>query len=114
MMVLQTSPLPLGYHTKNVCLIYRRYRLLSIGTSKHKENNMCRKIKHKKAKNGKAYRAAGEPVFGVNNPAVFLRKILRLFSMAKRQNFSRQPYRLSRSSSFSIRYFRLLSNVNYY
>ena len=31
MMVLQTSPLPLGYHTKkNVCLIYRRINGLSI------------------------------------------------------------------------------------
>jgi len=39
----------------------------------------------------KPYQAAGEPVFGVNNSAVFLRKILELFSMAKRQNFSMQP-----------------------
>ena len=38
----------------------------------------------------KSYRTAGEPVFGVNNPAVFLRKILGLFPMAKRQNSSIQ------------------------
>ena len=46
----------------------------------------------------KARRAAGELVFGVNNPAVFLRKILGLFSMAKRQNFSMQPGPLSHSA----------------
>ena len=40
---------------------------------------------------GKADQAAGEPVFCVINAAVFLRKILELFSMAKRQNFSMQP-----------------------
>jgi hypothetical protein len=40
---------------------------------------------------GKRPWAAGELVFGVNNPAVFLRKILGLFSMAKRQNSSMQP-----------------------
>ena len=40
---------------------------------------------------GKPHQAAGELVFGVNNPAVFLRKILGLFSMAKRQNSSMQP-----------------------
>ena len=44
-----------------------------------------------KCSRGKSSWAAGEPVFGVNNPAFFLRKILGLFSMAKRQNFSRQP-----------------------
>ena len=47
---------------------------------------------------GKADQAAGEPVFCVNNPAVFLRKILGLFSMAKRQNFSMQPGPLSHSA----------------
>ena len=40
---------------------------------------------------GKWYQAAGELVFGVKNPAVFLRKILGFFSMAKRQNSSMQP-----------------------
>jgi hypothetical protein len=39
---------------------------------------------------GKIHQTAGELVFGVNNPAVFLRKILGLFSMAKRQNSSMQ------------------------
>ena len=47
---------------------------------------------------GKTDQAAGEPVFCVNNPAVFLRKILRLFSMAKRQNFSMQPGPFSHSA----------------
>ena len=56
---------------------------------------------HKKTgSRGKTHRTAGEPVFGVNNPAVFLRKILGLFSMAKRQNFSRQPYAFSHSACF--------------
>ena len=59
----------------------------------------------------KRYQAARELVFGVNNPAVFLRKILGLFSMAKRQNSSRQPdiffrsalkyHKLRRLSSFT-------------
>ena len=42
-------------------------------------------------------KAAGELVFGINNPAVFLRKILGLFSMAKRQNSSMQPALFFRS-----------------
>jgi hypothetical protein len=46
--------------------------------------------------------AAGELVFGVNNPAVFLRKILGLFSMAKRQNSSRHPYAISHSARFQV------------
>ena len=41
---------------------------------------------------GKTQQTAGELVFGVNNPAVFLRKILGLFSMAKRQNSSMQSW----------------------
>ncbi len=47
---------------------------------------------------GKTHQAARELVFGVNNPAVFLRKILGLFSMAKRQNSSRQPDVFSHSA----------------
>jgi hypothetical protein len=49
---------------------------------------------------GKIPYAARELVFGVNNPAVFLRKILGLFSMAKRQNSSRQHKIFSHSASF--------------
>ena len=41
---------------------------------------------------GKTPLPAGELVFGVNNPAVLLRKILGLFSMAKRQNSSMQSW----------------------
>ena len=45
----------------------------------------------KKCSRGKKHtESAGELVFGVNNPAVLLRKILGLFSMAKRQNSSMQ------------------------
>ena len=47
---------------------------------------------------GKTGQPAGELVFGVNNPAVFLRKILGLFSMAKRQNSSMQAALFSRSA----------------
>ena len=47
---------------------------------------------------GKTQQPAGELVFGVNNPAVFLRKILGLFSMAKRQNSSMQSAVFSRSA----------------
>ena len=47
---------------------------------------------------GKTGQSAGELVFGVNNPAVFLRKILGLFSMAKRQNSSMQAALFSRSA----------------
>ena len=65
---------------------------------------------------GKARQAAGELVFGVNNPAVFLRKILGLFAMAKRQNSSMQPAVLSRSahyfSTLSVNFF-YLHLINY-
>ena len=50
-------------------------------------------IKTKNLKNGSRVKTpytAGELVFGVKNPAVFLRKILGFFSMAKRQNSSMQ------------------------
>ena len=43
-----------------------------------------------KRSRGKGHRGVGELVFCVNNPAVFLRKILGLFAMAKRQNSSMQ------------------------
>ena len=44
MMVLQTSPLPLGYHTeKNVCLIYRRKIPLSIDKLKSKQQKQAGK-----------------------------------------------------------------------
>ena len=62
---------------------------------------------------GKPHRAAGELVFGVNNPAVFLRKILGLFSMAKRQNSSMHPYVVFHSAhlfgraSFSTKHINL-------
>ena len=52
---------------------------------------------------GKTYRAAGELVFFVNNPAVFLRKILGLFAMAKRQNSSMQPDMFSHSAHFYVK-----------
>ena len=55
---------------------------------------------------------AGEPVFGVNNPAVFLRKILGLFSMAKRQNSSMQPAMFSHSALFFV-YIRFFSIYNF-
>ena len=51
---------------------------------------------------GKTHYAAGELVFGVNNPAVFLRKILGLFSMAKRQNSSMQHNVFSCSARFYV------------
>jgi hypothetical protein len=48
--------------------------------------------------------AAGELVFGVKNPAVFLRKILGFFSMAKRQNSSMQ-HRLFFHSAFFLSFY---------
>ncbi len=46
MMVLQTSPLPLGYHTKKtVCLIYRRKIGLSIDKTKSCTAKTCSKNK---------------------------------------------------------------------
>ena len=51
-----------------------------------------------KRSRGKGHRGVGELVFFDNNPAVFLRKILGLFSMAKRQNSSRHPYALFHSA----------------
>jgi hypothetical protein len=58
---------------------------------------MC-SLQKKTGSRGKPPYAAGELVFGVNNPAVFLRKILGLFSMAKRQNSSMQPDMFSHSA----------------
>ena len=51
---------------------------------------------------GKMSYAAGELVFGVKNPAFFLRKILGFFSMAKRQNSSMQHKAFSHSGHKNI------------
>ena len=70
----------------------------------NKQMTNKRGLHRKNCSRGKLYQAAGELVFCVNNPAVFLRKILGLFSMAKRQNSSMQPDTISHSALFSVQY----------
>ena len=62
----------------------------SFHRKKSAEWEYYRHLLKKTSSRGKTPYAAGELVVGVNNPAVFLRKILGLFSMAKRQNSSMQ------------------------